>query len=92
MKMFKEFDVYDCQYGYYEMKVMCVLAQTEEAKELDYEDLMRIATEVFVCWADSEKREMYPWLAFETIEEDGYIQAYAKRILPELIKLYKEEK
>lgn len=89
MKMFKEFDVYG-EYSYCEMKVMYVLAQMEETRDLDYEDLMRIAAEVFICWADSERREEYPWLAFEAIEEDGYIQVYASRVLPEIIKLYKE--
>lgn len=41
---------------------------------------------------DSEngKYAAFPWLEFQSTEEEGYIQAYAKRTLPEFIKLYKE--
>lgn len=95
MKIFHDFDVYDCRYTYDEAKVMCVLGMTPEAKDLDYEDLIKIADAVYWHWVDGrttdedEKYKKYPWLEFESREEDGYIQAYAQRVLPEFIKLYK---
>ena len=96
MAIFHDFDVYDCRYTYDEAKVMCLLGATEEAADLDYEDLTKIADAVYWHWVDGrdacedEKYAIYPWLEFQSREEDGYIQAYAQRVLPEFIKLYKE--
>ena len=96
MKIFSKFDVYEHKYTYDEMKVMFVLSQINDSM-LDYEDLMCIAEAVYAHWIDGrdasedEKYEKYPWLEFETSEEDGYIQAYAERVLPYFIELYKEE-
>ena len=64
---------------------------------LDCEDLMVICRAVYDHWIDGrdesedEKYKKYPWLEFETDMEDGYIQEYANRVLPNFIKLYKEE-
>lgn len=97
MKIFHDFDVYDCRYTYDEAKVMCVLGSMPETEDLDYEDLIKIADAVYWHWVDgidaceNEKYAMYPWLELQSQEEDGYIQAYAERALPEFIKLYKEE-
>ena len=91
-----ELDVYDYHYTYDEMKVMLVLGVTPEAGDLDYEECAIIANAVYWHWVDGrsadedEKYAKYPWLEFNTKEEDGYIQAYAYRVLPEFIKLYKE--
>ena len=93
-----EFDVYDYRYTYDEMKVMCVIGDYggELAANLDYEDCVRIANAIYWHWVDGrdasedEKYEKYPWLEFQSKEEDGYIQAYAYRVLPEFIKLYEE--
>ena len=90
MNIFINFNVYNHQYNYDEMKVMCVLAQTQGVQDLDYEDLMRIVEAVHACWVDSKRRELYPWLAFKNSEENGYIQAYASRTLPYFIQLYKK--
>ena len=96
MVIFHDFDVYDCRYTYDEAKVMCVLGSIPEAEDLDYEDLIKITDAVYWHWVDGrdasedEKYAMYPWLEFQSQEEDGYIQAYAQRALPEFIKLYKE--
>lgn len=96
MKIFHDFDVYDCRYTYDEAKVIFLLGGMPEAEDLDYEDCMRIADAVYWHWLDGrdatedEKYAMYPWLEFQSQEEDHYIQAYAQRALPEFIKLYKE--
>lgn len=99
MKIFNtEFDVYDYNYTYDEMKVMCVIGYSDNVftEDLDYEDCVRIASAIYWHWVDGrtadedEKYAKYPWLEFETREEDGYIQVYAQRVLPEFIKLYKE--
>lgn len=96
MRLFSDFDVYDYHYTYDEMKVMCVIGLTPEASDLNYEDCVRIASAVYWHWVDGrdasedEKYAKYPWLEFETTEEDGYIQAYAQRALPKFIQLYKE--
>ena len=98
MRVFSEFDVYEHKYSYEEMKVMSVLSRMylNEAADLDYEDLMRIIEAVYGHWIDGrdasedEKYAKYPWLEFESEEEDGYIQVYARRVLPKFIKLYKE--
>ena len=96
MRIFSDFDVYDRKYTYDEMKVMCLIDTYHTTYNLDYEDLCRIAEAVYVHWIDGrsadedEKYAKYPWLEFETSEEDGYIQAYANRVLPKFIQLYKE--
>lgn len=96
MKIFSNFDIYNTGFTYDEMKVMNVLSRQQGIDCFDYEDLMRICRAVYDHWVDGrdtsedEKYKMYPWLEFETSEEDGYIQKYADRILPNLIKLYKE--
>jgi hypothetical protein len=99
MKIFHDFDVYDYKYTYDHLKVMCEIGSfcNEYQISFDYEDLCRIAEAIYAHWIDGrtadedEKYAMYPWLEFETIEEDGYIQAYTARVLPEFIKLYCEE-
>lgn len=95
--IFSKFDVYGREYTYDEMKVMCLLSQYPDVNDLDYEDLMRICEAVYAHWIDgsddseNEKYAKYPWLEFENEEEDGYIQAYAERVLPEFIELYMAE-
>lgn len=99
MRIFSDFDVYKRQYTYDEMKVMCVIGELggTVSDNLDYEDLCRIVEAVYAHWVDGwsadedEKYQKYPWLEFETNEEDWYIQVYAYRVLPEFIQLYKEE-
>ena len=99
MKIFGDFDVYEHKYTYEEAKVMCVIGECggTVSDNLDYEDLCRIAEAIYAHWVDgrdeseNEKYAKYPWLEFETTEEEGYIQAYAYRVLPEFIQLYKEE-
>lgn len=94
-----EFDVYDYPYTYDEMKVMFMFSQLNVCltDDLDFEDCMKIVSAVYWHWVDGrsadedEKYAKYPWLEFETQEENGYIQAYAQRVLPEFIKLYKEQ-
>jgi hypothetical protein len=99
MKLFNDFDVYTHKYTYDEMKVMCVITcicQDGPCK-LDYEDIMCICEAVYAHWVDgidkneNEKYAKYPWLELQGNEEEGYIQAYAQRVLPEFIKLYLEE-
>lgn len=91
-----ELDVYDHKYTYDETKVMCVIGMMTDALDLDYEECAIIANAVYWHWVDGrsadedEKYAKYPWLEFNTKEEDHYIQAYAYRVLPEFIKLYKE--
>ena len=95
--IFSNFDVYSRQYTYDEMKVMCLIDVYYTTYNLDYEDLCRIVEAVYSHWVDGrdasedEKYEKYPWLEFQNKEEEGYIQAYAQRVLPEFIKLYKVE-
>lgn len=96
MKIFSDFDVYERKYTYDEMKVMCMLADSNDAKHLDYEDLCCIAEAIYAHWANddersNEKLEQYPWLEIDDFQEEGYIQAYADRVLSEFIKLYKEK-
>ena len=45
MRVFSDFDVYDYNYTYDEMKVMCIIGDYggELAKDLDYEDCVKIA-------------------------------------------------
>ena len=96
MRLFSKFDVYDRKYTYDEMKVMSLILQYgDDMFVLDYEDLCRIAEAVYAHWAndderDQEKVDKYPWIDIYGEEEYGYIQAYASRVLPEFIQLYKE--
>mgnify|MGYP003291103290 CR=1 FL=1 len=98
MSLFGNFDVYERSYTYDEMKVMCVIGECCDDYDccLNYEDLCRISEAIYAHWIDvqdeceEEKYEKYPWLDFKSEEEYGYIQAYAQRVLPEFIKLYKE--
>lgn len=95
--IFSQRYVYSRNYTYDEMKVMCVLAKYPDIENLDYEDLMRICEAVYAHWVDGrdasedEKYQKYPWLEMQGREEEGYIQVYAQRILPELIELYMAE-
>ena len=78
------------------MKVMGVLSNMSTAKNFDYEDLMYIAAAVYWHWANQEQIEEevfeeYPWLETKSVEEEGYIQAYASRTLPYFIKEYAAE-
>ena len=97
MMVFSNFDVYERKYNYEEMKIMFMLAHMDGTDTFDYEDCMRVVEAVYAHWIDGrdssedEKYEKYPWLEFQTDEEDGYIQAYALRTLPKFIELYKEE-
>ena len=97
MTIFSNLDVYERKYTYEEMKVMCLIDTYHTTYNLDYEDLCRIVEAVYSHWIDGrdvsedEKYAKYPWLEFQSDEEDGYIQVYAQRVLPEFIKLYKEE-
>ena len=97
MKIFSDFDVYERKYTYDEMKVMSLIVEHEKDTDfLDYEDLCRIAEAVYAHWANDDERweekvEKYPWIEIYNTEEEGYIQAYADRVLPEFIKLYKEK-
>lgn len=95
MRLFSDFDVYERKYTYDEMKVMNLIAQeySEETNELDYEDVCRIAEAVYAHWANDDERykekvNEYPWIEIRGTIEDGYIQSYAYRVLPEFISLY----
>ena len=96
MSLFNDFDVYERKYTYDEMKVMSLIHEYEEDTDfLDYEDLCRIAEAVYAHWANDDERweekvDKYPWIEIYNTEEEGYIQSYAQRVLPEFIKLYKE--
>lgn len=97
MRIFSDFDVYERKYTYDEMKVMCIIDTYHTTYNLDYEDLCRIVEAVYAHWVNDdemseEKVEKYPWIEIYGEEEYGYIQAYASRVLPEFIKLYKETK
>ena len=96
MRVFSDFNVYERKYTYDEMKVMNLIAQEyqEETNELDYEDVCCIAEAVYAHWANDDERcqekvNKYPWIEICGDIEYGYIQAYAKRVLPEFIFLYK---
>ena len=98
MRLFSDFDVYERKYSYDEMKVMSVMDYyQDDTNGLDYEDLCRIAEAVYAHWANDDERskekvDKYPWIdIWDDQEEYGYIQSYASRVLPEFIKLYKEE-
>ena len=96
IKIFSDFDVYEHQYNYDEMKVITVLSVVEEARELDYEDYMCLAEAVYAHWvngrdaSEDAKYKKYPWLEFQSSNEEAYIQLYAERVLPHFIELYKE--
>ena len=97
MKVFSEFDVYERKYTYDEMKVMSLIDGYCGDSFLDYEDFCRIAEAVYAHWSNDDERCAekvcrYPWIEICDDEEMGYIQAYASRVLPEFIQLYKEEK
>lgn len=96
MKIFSDFNVYERKYTYDEMKVMNIIDGYTKDLFLDYEDLCCISEAVFAHWANDDERssdkiEQYPWIEIKGFEEEGYIQAYAQRVLPEFIKLYIKE-
>lgn len=96
MKIFSDFDVYERKYTYDEMKVMSLIDGYCRDSFLDYEDLCRIVEAVYAHWANddersAEKLKQYPWLELDDFQEEGYIQAYADRVIPEFVKLYIKE-
>lgn len=93
MRIFSDFDVYERKYTYDEMKVMSLINDYAQDSFLDYEDLCRIAEAVYAHWANADEREQekidkYPWIEIDSVEEEGYIQAYANRVLLKFIQLY----
>ena len=82
MSVFIDFDVYDSNYTYNEMKVMSVMSEryAAEIDDLDYEDLMRIVSSVYNRWVvgrnanDDKRYDKYPWSIIKGEYEDGYIQ------------------
>ena len=93
MRIFSDFDVYERKYTYDEMKVMSLIDYYAQDSFLDYEDLCRIAESVYAHWANADEREQekiskYPWIEINDTEEEGYIQAYANRVLLQFIQLY----
>lgn len=88
--IFRDFDVYSANYTYEEMKVMAVLAQCEDIQGLDYEGVCCIADAIYRQWSKNHYDGNYVWLNFQGFEEDGYIQAYAARIAPQMIELYRQ--
>lgn len=95
MRIFSDFDVYERNYTYDEMKVMNLIEGYCGDLFFDYEDLCCIAEAVYAHWANDDERfvekvNKYPWIEVQGWEEEGYIQEYANRVLPEFIKLYKE--
>lgn len=89
-----DIDVYTYNYTYEQMKIACLIGSMSDTYDLDYEDIMYIVDAIDTMWnwneCKKENTNKYPWLKLESREEKGYIQAYAQRILPRLIKLYKE--
>lgn len=91
-------DVYTYSYNYDEVKTIAViqeyLATNKIEYNLDYEDMCCIANAIYYHWVDGrdssedEKYAEYPWLEFQSREEDGYIQKYAERVVPYFIELY----
>ena len=96
IKIFSDFNVYEHKYNYDEMKVVAALSVIDEARTLDYEDYMCIAEAVYAHWVDGRdasedaKYKKYPWLKFQSSNEEAYIQLYAERVLPNFIELYEE--
>lgn len=97
MKVMHLIDKYDRKYQYDKMITMYLTGNKDINSEifLDYEDLCRIAEAVYAHWANDDERYEekignYPWIKVQGFEEEGYIQAYAHRVLPEFIRLYKE--
>ena len=96
MKIFSDFDVYERKYTYDEMKVIATMRDYPiDIDSLDYEDLCRVAEAIYAHWANDDERSeeklaKYPWLEINGFMEDGYIQVYAHRVLPQFIRLYKE--
>ena len=96
IKMFNEFDVYSHLCNYEEAKVVGVIAQSDEAAELDYEDIILIAEAIYRHWLNTESSsyinflKTYSWLRPVSETERGYIQEYAERTLPYFLEIYFE--
>ena len=97
MKVMSLFDKYERKHSKDEFVKKCLMPQyiTHDDMFLDYEDICRIVEAVYAHWANDDERyqekiDQYPWIEIDGEEEYGYIQAYASRVLPEFIRLYKE--
>lgn len=80
-KMLQEDFDYGCEYDFDDMKLAIVckdfMYEAIELERIDYEDIFTLASWVRLCW-NAEFGELGN-------EEQGYIQAYARRILNENI-------
>lgn len=92
--VFEQFNPYNNLYNYNEMKVMTLLGYEPTADDLDYEDLVRIASAVAWHWdngyelEETPKYEKNTWLLYENKREFEDLSLYAKRTLPLFIDLY----
>lgn len=92
-------DIYGKKFAYDEMIVMGILVSYAEQNDIpfDFEDFAVIAGAIYSHWiegrsvCEDEKYAKYPWLEFNSIEEDHYISKYAYRVAPEFIELYQQE-
>lgn len=92
-------DVYDYKYSYNHLKVVACIESSINANRLeDYEDIAIVAEAIVNYWSDgrdASENELYAqneWLEIEPGEEDGYVQAYADRVVAKFIEAYLEVK
>lgn len=94
-----ELDVYNYKYDYNHLKVVTCIERSKSVSKLkDYEDVAIVAEAIVNYWydgRDSSEYELYAqnqWLEIMSNEEDGYVQAYAERVVDEFIDAYLEVK
>lgn len=92
-----DMDVYGYSYDYNHLKVVACIERSESVSKLeDYEDVAIVAEAIVNYWSDGRDAsedalyEQNEWLEIKSREEDGYVQAYAERVVDKFIDAYLE--
>ncbi len=75
--------IYDADFCYEEMKIVCIVGNSEKVDKYDYEEVGILTKSILRAWARAGVRDkaLVEELNTNGREEEGYVQAYTKRVL-----------
>ena len=75
--------IYDAEFCYDEMKIVCTVGNSGKVEKYDYEEVGIVTKSILTAWhvASAKDEFIVEGLKLKGREEEGYIQAYAGRVL-----------
>lgn len=75
--------IYDAEFCYDEMKIVCIVGNSGKIEKYDYEEVGIITKSILTAWNVASARDEFvvEELKPKGREEEGYVQAYAERVL-----------